>query len=136
MAADVSYDVKTGRLIKDAEVRQIGKGFLISGCLACNRSVKKDDKYVDEASFWNFKLWGTEKQAEYYKNVLKKGTQVTAAGSIDQESYTDKEGNKKTSYVFNLDRVVPVVSGKKDGPSKSDVPSYNSDSGFPEDIPF
>lgn len=139
MAIDVSYDVRTGRLTKDVEFRPFEKSTLITGSFATNRLVKKDGQYNEEASFWNFKLWASsEKQVEYYRNTLKKGVAVTVSGSIDQEFYTDKEGNKKSNYVFNVGQILPASTPKADGSSqkKDSVPEYSSDSGFPEDLAF
>ena len=44
MSADVNYDVKTGRLVKDVDVKAINNSFLLTGCIATNRSFKKGDE--------------------------------------------------------------------------------------------
>lgn len=140
MAIDVSYDVKTGHLTKDAEFRPFDKSTLVTGSFACNRLVKKDGNFTEEPSFWNFKMWASsEKQVEFYRNLLKKGLPVTVSGSIDQEFYMDKEGKKKSNYVFNVEQIVAGSSPKGSDSSsskKEGVAQYNAESGFPEDILF
>jgi single-strand DNA-binding protein len=39
-------------------------------------------------------VWG--KQAESCANLLDKGSRVTVTGSLDEETYTDREGNPAT----------------------------------------
>ena len=132
---DVSYDVKTGRLTKDAEFKSIGNSFLMSGAIAVNRSFKKGEEWVEEASFFNFKMWlKSQKQVDYYSKQLKKGAQVTIDGDIIQEKW-EKDGKKQSAYVLMVNRIIPAFGG---GESSSDnsVPPAVDDDGFPTDIKF
>ena len=143
MSADVNYDVKTGRLTKDVEVKSINSSFLITGSLAVNRSFKKGDEWVEEASFFNFKMWlKSQKQVDFYTQYLKKGAQVTIDGEMIQERW-EKDGQKQSTYVLMANRIIPFFasngSGGSSGSSSSNgssVPSFNADEGFPEDIPY
>lgn len=136
---DINIDVKTGRLVKDLESKEIGKAVLISGTIAVNRSYKKDEQWVEEASFFNFKQWlKSPKQAEYYANNLKKGTQVTVSGEFIQEKW-EKDGKQQSAYVLMANNIIPSFgnSGKK---SDSSSGNGNTDGfpedGFPSDVPF
>ena len=143
MSADVNYDVKTGRLTKDVEVKTINNSFLVSGSIAVNRSFKKGEEWVEEASYFNFKLWcKSQKQVDFYTQHLKKGSQVTIDGEFIQERW-EKDGQKQSAYVLMVNRVIPYFatsngssnnSSGSSGPSS--VPSFSSDEGFPEDVPF
>lgn len=141
MSADVNYDVKTGRLTKDVEVKAINSSFLISGSLAVNRSYKKGEQWVEEASFFNFKMWlKSQKQVDFYTQHLKKGSQVTIDGEMIQERW-EKDGQKQSAYVILANRIIPFFASNGSGSSSSasngsSVPSFNSDEGFPEDTPF
>lgn len=138
MAADVNYDVKTGRLTKDVEVKNINSSFLLTGCIAVNRSFKKGEEWVEEASFFNFKVWvKSEKQKDYYVNHLKKGAQVTIDGEIIQEKW-EKDGQKQSAYVLMANRIIPFFAsnGNSGSSSGSKVPSFDSSEGFPEDPVF
>ena len=133
---DISYDVKTGRLVKDVESKQIGEAFLISGCIAVNRSYKKNGEWVEEASFFNFKQWfKSQKQVDFYTKRLKKGTPITIDGEFIQEKW-EKDGQKQSAYVLMANRIIPPFdnSGSGSGGSGSTVSSDTD--GFPEDIEF
>ena len=137
MSADINHSAFTGRMVKDVEVKAINNSFLITGCFASNRSYKKGDEWVEDASFFNFKIWvKSDKQKDYYANHLKKGTQVTADGMFVQEKW-EKDGQKQSAYVLYADKIIPAWGAKESGSSSgSSVPSFNSNEGFPEDCPF
>lgn len=139
MSSDIAYDIRTGRLVKDVEIKSIGQAFLITGDIATNRSVKKGESWEDEVSFFTFKMWlKSQKQVDYYTNVLKKGVKVTLDGEIIQEHWKDKEGKNASRYIFNVNRIIPmgVNQGKNENAdTTSNVPN-NSGSEFPDDLPF
>ena len=141
MSADVNYDVKTGRLTKDVEVKSFNNSFLITGSIAVNRSFKKGEEWVEEASFFSFKLWcKSQKQVDFFTQYLKKGAQVTIDGEMVQERW-EKDGQKQSTYVIYANRVIPFFasnggSSSAGNSSGSSVPSFNANEGFPEDIPY
>ena len=142
MSADINHSFYTGRMVKDVEAKSINSSYLITGCFASNRSYKKGDQWVEEASFFNFKVWvKNEKQKDFYVNHLKKGTQISIDGSWNQEHW-EKDGQKQSAYVLYADKIIPAW-GSSDSGSKSSnsgngssVPSFNADEGFPEDPVF
>ena len=141
MSADVNYDVKTGRLTKDVEVKSINSSFLITGSFATNRSFKKGDQWVEEASFFNFKMWlKSQKQVDFYTQHLKKGAQITIDGEMIQERW-EKDGQKQSAYVLMANRIIPFFASNGNSSSSSgnsngsSVPSFDSNEGYPEDIP-
>ena len=67
--------------------------------------------------FINVVVWG--KQAENVANYLDKGRLVGVEGSIQTGSYTDKDGNKRTSFDVRADRV-EFLSSKGQGTESSD----------------
>ena len=64
-----------GRLVRDAELRFSTSGAaVLRFSIAVNRSVKKGDKWEDEASFFDCTMFG--KMAESVSKYLNKGKQV------------------------------------------------------------
>ncbi len=67
--------------------------------------------------FINVVVWG--KQAENVANYLDKGRLVAVEGSIQTGSYTDKDGNKRTSFDVRADRV-EFLSSRGQGSESND----------------
>ena len=85
-----------GRLTKDPEIRYTQGANPMSVCrysLAVNRQFKRDGE--PEADFFNCVTFG--KRAEFAGKYLKKGTMIAVVGEIRNNSYTDRDGNKRNS---------------------------------------
>lgn len=93
--------------------------------VATNDRVKNDTTGAWEdknTSWWTIKAWRT--LAEQSKSVIRKGMEVTIVGKIYEESWTDKDGIKRSSYEINADSIsVTTHTLSKDKPA-SDFPSY------------
>ena len=139
MSADIAYDVRTGRLTKDVEVKNINDSYLLTGSFVSNRSYKKGDQWIEEPSFFNYKLWcKNQKQVDFFTKYLKKGTQITIDGVINQERW-EKDGQKQSAYVFYANRIIPAFgngNSNESGNSNGGVPNFDANEGFPEDIAF
>jgi len=97
--------------------------------VATNDRVKNDTtgEWEDKnTSWWTVKAWRT--LAEQSKSVIKKGMEVIIVGKIYEESWTDKEGTKRTSYEVNADSisVTAYTLSKDKAPSSNDFPSYKT----------
>lgn len=136
MSADVNYVILSGRMVSDVSVKDIGQSHLVSGTIACNRTEKKDNEYKDVASFIDFQTWvKSDKQLEFYKSAFTKGSKILINGEMKQETW-EKDGQKRSRIVIVSNRLEPIGSGKGKTEGGSKVPSYDSESGFPEDIPY
>jgi len=89
-----------GNLGQNPEVTNLDKG----GKLA-RFSVATNDRYKDKNGDWkdrtewhNVIAWG--KTAELCSKLLKKGSNVAIKGKLENDSYEDKEGNKR--YVTRI----------------------------------
>lgn len=107
-----------GRLGKDPEtIGQSGTRITI----ATNDRVKNDKTGAWEdrdTSWWTVKAWKTLGQQAMA--TLKKGQEVIIVGTIYQENWTDKEGQKRTSYEINADSIaITTHSLSKDLPTTS-----------------
>jgi single-strand DNA-binding protein len=82
-------------------------------------------------SWWTIKAWRSV--AEYSKDVIKKGMEVTIIGKIYEESWTDRDGEKRTSFEINAESIaVTAFSLAKNKTSDNDdFPSYKKYSEIP-----
>src|SRR5712692_6858642 len=94
----VNKVILVGRLGRDPETRYTGAGQPV-----CNFSLATDETYKDRTgqrqkrTEWHrITAWG--KLAEIAQQYLKKGSQVYLEGRIQQREWTDKEGQKRTSF--------------------------------------
>ncbi len=102
--------------------------------VATSDRVKNEDtgKWEDKnTSWWTVKAWRSV--AEYSKDVIKKGMEVTIIGKIYEENWIDKEGEKRTSIEINADSIA-VTSfslAKNKNVENDDFPSYKKYSEIP-----
>lgn len=94
----VNKVILVGRLGRDPESR-----YTSSGQAVCNFSMATDESFKDKSgerqkrTEWHkIVVWG--KQAEIAQQYLKKGAQIYVEGRIQSREWTDKEGNKRTSF--------------------------------------
>jgi single-strand DNA-binding protein len=82
-------------------------------------------------SWWTVKAWRSV--AEHSKDVIKKGMEVTIIGKIYEESWTDRDGEKRTSFEINAESIaVTAFSLAKNKTSDNDdFPSYKKYSEIP-----
>ena len=83
-----------GNLTKDPELKQTQ-----SGVSVCNISIAVSRDYTDsdgnrQADFFNINVW--REKGENCHKYLKKGRKVAIVGSIQNRSYEDKDGAKRT----------------------------------------
>lgn len=135
--SDLNHVSLIGRLTRDANVKQVNNFNLIEVSIACNRSVKKGEQWVDEVNYFEASYFtkGT-KLAE----LLKKGTQVAIDGSLKQERWQSKDG-KNASKVVIFAEGVQVLGGKGlaqpvQQTTPQTTPQSTPSGNFPDDIPF
>ena len=85
--------IMIGRLTRDPEIRygQGANGIMIgSFSIAVDRKFKREGE--PEADFFNCRTFG--KQAEFVEKYLKKGIKIVVEGRLQNDNYTNKEGQK------------------------------------------
>lgn len=129
-----------GNLTTDCKLEYGKSGTAYGGfCIAVNRSVKKGDDWEEVPSFFEVKAFG--KLFESQHPYLNKGANVTVEGSLIQERWETKEGEKRSKIVIQSDTLY-LGSKKKDGGSgaPSDNPEPENQmppsDDFQEDFPF
>ncbi len=147
---DINSVTIVGRIVKDLDdksYRTIGNGTACAKVsLAVNRSVKKDNQWIDEASFIDVTIWG--KTAENLRPYLTKGTQIAVLGFLKQDRWQDKQSGQTRSSLGVVADNVQLLGGKKNTSGGNSQPArqgyapqqgngnFNPADGFPEDVPF
>lgn len=125
-----------GRLTRDPELRYVAQ----SGKAVCNFSLAVNREYDrDKADFFRVVVWG--KTAENVANYLGKGSQVAVSGSIQINSYDDRDGNKRYQTDIVASRV-EFLDTRKGGASEPRQSNGSNDfmgdfaSVDDDDVPF
>lgn len=139
MSKDLNNVVLTGRLIKNTEFKEYANSTVCNNSIAVNRSVKKDGKYEEVASFINIRFFASSpKQIEFYKNSLTKGAAITLEGQLISDSY-EKDGKKSYFTYVLCSSVIPhekKASSSSQGSTNEKLSTPQQEEFFPEDIPF
>lgn len=119
--------VLIGRISNDLELKDVNGIKIINFNLAVNRQDKdKNTDFIPVAAF--------NQIAENMVKYQKKGNLLAVKGSIRQNEYTDKEGNKRYSFNVVANKVQYLESSNKDYTNyKNEVASKAIDD---EDVPF
>jgi single-strand DNA-binding protein len=95
-----------GRLVADPEMFKTNSGVLIAKVRLAVDGRSKDDVLFIDVKFFN-------KTAELIEKYFKKGSQVGVSGSLSQENWETKEGNKRSRLVV-LANNISFVGSKDD----------------------
>lgn len=95
-----------GRLTKDPILKSTSTGKSVCDInIAVNTG--KDDTNFIQINFWN-------KIAETISYYCKKGDLIGVQGSIKNNNYEDKEGNKRYGYIFLGNKISFLATTKKE----------------------
>lgn len=116
-----------GRITKDLELKDTGATKLTSFNIAINKPTKNGDAvFVPCIAF--------REVAENLVKYQKKGNLIAVKGSINQNEYTDKEGNKRYSVNVIAKHIQFLESNNKGNDVKEEDAKFNEIND--EDIPF
>ena len=139
-----------GRLTRDPEVRySTGESSMAIARfgIAVDRRFRRGQDGA-EADFFNCTSFG--RQAEFVEKYLKKGTKVLLSGRIQNDNYTNRDGQKVSSVQIIAEEIEFAESkntagGRSEGPSEAQERPSNPisegfmnlpDNGDDEGIPF
>lgn len=107
--------ILTGRLTRDPEVRvtQDGQTTIAKFGLAVDRKQKEQ-----KADF--FSLTAFNKTAIFAEKYLKKGTKVNVIGHLQNDEYTNRDGQKVTQTIVIVEEVEFCESKKEQTEQKPD----------------
>lgn len=138
---DINNVTVEGRLtsgISEKDFGYIGNGTAkLTIHLANNRSVKKNNEWSDEPSFFDVVIWG--RLAEAIKPKIEKGVAVVVQGRLQQDRWQDQNGQNKSRIYINAENI-KVYS--KNVPAQVQTVQntfggqVQNDEGFSEDVPF
>lgn len=124
MAKGFNKVILMGNLTRDVEVRTTASGQSVANfSLAISRSWRgQDGQQQDQTSFINCVAWG--KVGDIIAQYVHKGSPLLVSGRLDQRSYQDKDGNKRSAVEVVVEDFNFVGSGRSDNSSPS-APSGN-----------
>ena len=130
-----------GRLTRDPDVRysQTDSNMAIARfSLAVDRRFKKQGDTVT-ADFFNCTAFG--KQAEFVEKYLKQGIKIVVTGRIQNDNYTNKEGQKVYSIQIMVEEIEFAESkAAGQGAQNNDMPPgdgfMNIPDGIENELPF
>jgi single-strand DNA-binding protein len=128
---DLNVSIIEGRLTSDVGEKDFG--YISTGTakltihVACNKSTKKGEEWVDETSFFDVTVLG--KPAENLKSKIVKGSPVRVSGRLQQDRWQDQNGNNKSKIFIVADSVKVYPKEQKQNNS-------GNTSDFPEDFPW
>lgn len=95
-----------GNIGRDAEVRHTNSGDAVASFSVAD-SPGKDKPTI----WWRCSLWG--KRAEALGQYLTKGSRVTVTGRATERTWTDKEGQERTTLEINVSDVALQGGGEE-----------------------
>ena len=100
------YGTLVGRLGTDPErIGTTGARFRLS---SSDRSKNEQGQWEDRDQTWTtVKVWG--KNADYVMSTLKKGQEIIVVGTMYEDTWTDKEGNKKSAFELKAEHIGATV---------------------------
>lgn len=113
---DINNVVLVGRLTKDGtenQFRYVGNNTAVMNfSIAVNKSRKQTDgSYANSASFIDCTIFG--KTAENMKQYFRKGGKVAVVGSLEQQTWTNKDGLKDSKIVVIVSDVQLLTWGEQ-----------------------
>ena len=133
-----SKAIIAGNLTRDPELRSTGSGTSVcSFSVAVNRVYRSaDGENKEDVSFIDCSAWG--KLGEMIAQYAKKGSGVLVSGRLNQRSWEDKNGGKRSSVEIVVEDFNFTGNASRDGGSSSSSASSSSANApvdAPEDIP-
>ena len=104
-----NHVTEVGNLTRDPELRFTNNGQAVTSFgIAVNRRWKnRDDEWEEAVSFFDVTVW--REQAENVAESLQKGDRIFVTGRLDQRSWEDEDGNKRSKVEIVADAVGPSL---------------------------
>ncbi len=126
-----------GRLTRDPELRTTGSGIAVASfSLAIDRDYK-DDGGERPTDFVPITAWRS--LASFAQKYLKKGRMVCVIGRLQQQNWTDSNGNNRVSWSILAEHIYFADNKKSDsGDPPLEEPQFTDLTSDPDDgeLPF
>ena len=104
MPSDLNRVLLIGRLVRDPELRYTANGTAVASfSIANNKSYTSNNERREQASFFNCVAWG--KLGELIVQYCKKGHRIGVEGRLQQRSWDDQSGNKRSVVEVVTDNI-------------------------------
>ena len=136
---DINKVILIGRLTREPELKYIPSGTAVANfSLASNKSFTQNGEKKESTSFFNCIAWA--KLGEIMAQYCKKGHRIGIEGKLQQRSWEDKDGNKRSAVEIVVDNF-QFLDSKKDDDSKDNAEGNPVSDEQPQpfddfDIPF
>lgn len=119
MAKGFNKTILMGNLTRDVDVRTTPSGQTVANfSLAVTRSYRdQNGTQQDKTSFINCVAWG--KVGEIIAQYVKKGSPLLVSGRLEQRSYEDKDGNKRSATDVIVEDFNFIGGGSRGGDNDS-----------------
>jgi len=126
----------SGNLTRDPELRHTKSDTAVCNIsVAVNRSVKRDDEWVEEPSFFDVTVFGG--RGEQCAAKCAKGSFVTVSGRLEQQRWETEEGDKRQKVVIIAQQIEGADFFKKRDESAASTPAESGTAAAADDdIPF
>lgn len=118
-----------GRLTKDPELRYTQNTNMAVAAFSIAVDRRDKDKTTD---FFNCTAFG--KMAEFTEKYLKKGTKILLTGRVQNDTYTNKQGQKITATKIVAEEIEFAESKKETAPQNND--EFIPEEDFGEELPW
>ena len=118
MARGFSKVIIVGNITRDPELRSTPSGTQVCGfSVAVNRNYRDGSgEQKENVSFFDCSAWG--KSGEIIAQYAKKGSGILVSGRLDQRSWEDKEGQKRSRVEIVVEDF-NFIGGNTDGGASS-----------------
>lgn len=128
--------IEMGRLTRDPEISSSNSGTTFARfSIAVDRRFKKEGE--PDADFFNCTAFG--KTAEFVEKYLQKGTKVLVTGRLQNNNYTNKDGQKVYDVRIMVEEM-EFAESKKDNNQSTQATQgtdfLNVPDGLVEELPF
>lgn len=97
-----------GNITRDPELRYTPNGASVANfSIAWNRRYERNGEQVEEVSYFDVTCWGT--LADNVASSLVKGNRVMVTGRLDQRSWENQNGEKRSKIEITADDVAPSL---------------------------
>jgi single-strand DNA-binding protein len=121
-----------GRLTRDPEVRPSEKTTIARFSLAVDRRFKREGEA--DADFFDCTAFG--RQAEFVEKYLHQGTKVLVTGRLQNNNYTNKDGQKVYGVQIITEEIEFAESKKAAEEKPKDNGFVNVPDGIEDELPF
>jgi single-strand DNA-binding protein len=126
MSSDLNRVIIIGRMVRDPELRYTPSGTSIANfSVANNRSYTSSGEKKEVVSFFNCVAWG--KLGEVIVQYSKKGNRVGLEGRLQQRSWEDQQGNKRSTVEIVVENFQFLSPRESSGETQADFQAPEQD---------